>query len=440
MHTASMVPHAGLAAAPTLTPSAHPRSASHSTHGLLVASAGRNLAPLVAAARLLASRAGVEPTVLAINEPPPAYLPGIAMDGLPPELYAEQREHLRETIASALTSAGSGAEAWPIEVRDGRIAPAIAEVARARRVGCIILGLGRHAPMDRLFGHETAIQVIRLADRPVLAVAPTFSELPRHAVVAIDFSPASIAAAEAALRMVGPGGRLSLIYVRPGDDVLRRLGDHAIRWMHGERVTMLFERLVAALSAPALVTVESVVLAGEPAHQLLEFVRREGADLIATGRSGLGFLDRMIVGSVATRLLRDSPVSVLAVPKPSAAEVERIERLLAETLVTSEESRWPALLEAFSDRNAGRLTQLEITDPATGAQLQQRGYRFVGAAYDRRDRRLELMFERAPDDTSHLTHTLGGVTSMAVLADPHQLDATLQARHGDGQTLLTFQD
>ena len=162
------------------------------------------------------------------------------------------------------------------------------------------------------------------------------------------------------------------------------------------------------------------------------------------GSSGLGFFDRLMVGSAATRILRRATVTVLAVPRPSAAEVERIERQLSGDVTTSEVARWPALVEAFSERNAGRPTQLEIDDPELGAQFQETGYTLLGASYDRRDDRLEIMLA-APGGGGHtggghLTHTVGKVTSIAVLTDSREHDLALQARHGQGQTILLFRD
>lgn len=406
---------------------------------LLVATTGRGATPVVTAARLIADRLGAAPAVVAVLEPVPVYLPGLVREPTRPIVDAEQRRRLQDGVADAVRSAYDGDPAWPITVETGEPARTLVRVAQERGARLIVMGIGRHAPMDRMFGSETALQTIRLADRPVLAVAPSFAALPRRAVVAMDFSAASVRAAEEALALLADGGTLSLVYVRPHDIDLVRLGDEYLQWQHGARVDELFDRVAAALRAPPTITVRRLVMTGEPAEQVIEVARRDGADLVAAGSSGLGFLDRLIVGSVATRLLRRADVSVLVVPRPSAADVERIERQLAESGDLPEAARWPAMLEQFSRRNAGRPTRLEIDDPAIGAQIQQSGYTLLGASYDRRDDRLELMLG-APGGGAHLTHSIGGVRSIAVLADPDLRDEALQARHGDGQTILVFRD
>ena len=68
------------------------------------------------------------------------------------------------------------------------------------------------------------------------------------------------------------------------------------------------------------------------------------------------------------------------------------------------------------------------------------GYALRGASYDRRDGRLELMLGAPGSGGAHLTHSIGDVTSIAVLTEPDQRDRALQARHGQGQTILTFRD
>ncbi|MHB1223583.1 MAG: universal stress protein [Gemmatimonadaceae bacterium] len=397
-------------------------------------------APVIAAARLVAGRLDAAPQVVAVSEPVVMYLPELAMTPLIPEMEAEQRARLVDGVTRVVRSDPDGARSWPIDVVIGSPGRTIARVARERRARMIVMGIGRHAPMDRVFGSETALMTIREADRPVLAVAPGSVGLPRYAVVGMDFSAASVLAAREALALLGEGGTLSLVHVRPPDDILRRVGDGTVRESYARGVADLFDRVVGALQVPATITVERVVLDGRPADQLLGYAEREHADLVATGSSGMGFLERLIVGSVATRIIRHSRVSVLVVPRPSAAELERIERKLTDATETSLSSRWPALLEGFSERNAGRPTQLEIDDPALGAQFQESGYALLGVSYDRRAGQLEIMLGAPVGGVAHMTHTLRGVTSVAVLTDPHQKDLALQARHGDGQTILTFLD
>jgi len=58
-------------------------------------------------------------------------------------------------------------------------------------------------------------------------------------------------------------------------------------------------------------TVEEV---GDPANQLAAFAEAKEADLLVIGQRGAGLVERIMVGSVADRLVHISSVPVLVVP------------------------------------------------------------------------------------------------------------------------------
>jgi len=69
-----------------------------------------------------------------------------------------------------------------------------------------------------------------------------------------------------------------------------------------------------ALNVPAGMQVQQMMLSGSPAAALLELADRKNADLIVAGTHGAGLMQRLFVGSVATRLMRHSTRSLLIVP------------------------------------------------------------------------------------------------------------------------------
>jgi nucleotide-binding universal stress UspA family protein len=423
------------------TAGAYDSAPSRATGPVLVAvRGGEGSAPVLRAAKLVAERLGTTPHVVAVLEPLSAYYPELGMAVLPPELVAEQEATLFDDVQRELQAVVDEGQSWPFQIVAGAPARTIARLAQDWDARLIIMGLGQHRPIDRVFGSETALQTIRAADRPVLAVPEGFTVLPRHAVVAVDFSAASVRAVEEVVPLIGAGGTLTLVHVRPFFDELLR--DAAESWnrAHNQRVTDLFQRIIAGLQLPASLTVQHVIPTGNPAETVLEFAERRGADLIGAGSSGAGFIERLRVGSVATQLLRRTMVTLLVVPRPSAAEAARIERLLASTQESVAAARWPALVETFSRRNAGRPTRLEIDDPAIGAQLQESGFLLLGASYDHREDRLEFILGEAAAGVHRLSHGVAGVASIAVLTDPDGRDRALRAQHGPGQTVLTFVD
>ncbi|HTE47634.1 MAG TPA: universal stress protein, partial [Gemmatimonadaceae bacterium] len=167
------------------------------------------------------------------------------------------------------------------------------------------------------------------------------------------------------------------------------------------------------------------------------FATSVNADLIATGSHGHGFVARMLIGSVTTRIVRCSTCSVLTVPH--AAVMTRA-RTTAEppAVMAIPVSEWMARLDDFTRRNVGRRGVLEVDDPEIGAQAQEFDYPLLGATFDPHDERVELMFGVLGGGNNHLTRGIGGVTGIDVLRNESGRDMAIRIAHGAGQTLLTF--
>jgi nucleotide-binding universal stress UspA family protein len=182
----------------------------------------------------------------------------------------------------------------------------------------ILLGAGRHKTLDRVFGGETAIAVMRRAHIPVLAAPPGVHGLPSHALVATDFTSASAAAAECAAGLVGSAGLVSVVHVCAFGGAVHREGDVVDIYRTGARTKL--DQLVRDLRTRVDARVESRMLEGEPATALLDFAHREHCDLIALGGHAQGLMDRILLGSVRTQVLRGARCSVLLVPPHSTFE------------------------------------------------------------------------------------------------------------------------
>ncbi len=61
------------------------------------------------------------------------------------------------------------------------------------------------------------------------------------------------------------------------------------------------------------VPVERVRLEGRPSQRIVEYATEHGGDLIVMGTHGRGGLDRLLLGSVAERVVRSAPVPVMTV-------------------------------------------------------------------------------------------------------------------------------
>ena len=260
-------------------------------------------------AALLAQRCGTSLRTVCVLEPLPDMDSGYGTSYLPSSAEAKTlRDALRASVAEQMLRCGiSGSP----EVQDGPAASEIASAARVPAADVIVLGLGPHHLLDRALGHETALQLVRLASTPVLAVPAAMASLPRRVVVAMDFSPTCIASARLCANGLVPG------------DVLQ-LG-HVTSARHGgmspeSRVAQCALAVIATqVPAPDGVTVEQIVVEGAPAAQLLDLAAARNADLIALGSHGYGIWKRLTIGSVASRVIRLSPIAVLVTPIGSLA-------------------------------------------------------------------------------------------------------------------------
>ena len=59
--------------------------------------------------------------------------------------------------------------------------------------------------------------------------------------------------------------------------------------------------------------VHATVLPGAPADEIIRFVREHGQDLLVVGTHGRRGVERLLLGSVAERVVREAPCSVLVV-------------------------------------------------------------------------------------------------------------------------------
>jgi nucleotide-binding universal stress UspA family protein len=349
------------------------------------------------------------------------------------ELDAARREDLRHEVAVQAKRAFDSE--CDVELYDGDPATAIANLAHRSNATMIVCGLGRHRVSDRVFGDETALRLIRLADVPVFAAATGLHHAPRRIVVAVDFSETSLRAARLALEVAASNATVYLAHVAPRDSSLYDWKGWGDSYKHdaGDALQKTREQL----RVPKDIIVQKVLLQGDPATELLAFATSVNADLIASGSHGHGFVARMLIGSVTTRIVRCSICSVLCVPH--AAAMTRA-RTVAEPpeLTALPHSQWTAEMDEFTRRNAGRRGVLEVDDPDIGAQAQGFDYPLLGATFDGHDQRLELMFGDPERHGRHLARGIAGVTGIDVLRDEKGRDLAIRIAHGAGQTLLTF--
>jgi nucleotide-binding universal stress UspA family protein len=386
----------------------------------------------VRAAQEISFHTGLRVKLLAVHEPLPLVAPEVQISETP-SMEAVRRATLRNQVRDQLERVGIDGE-WPLEVVSGDPAATIVNVAQNLGASLVIMGLGGHGLFDRMLGDEMVIKILRLGTVPVLAVAPDFTGLPTRVLAAVDFSKSSVRAVSLAAKLMNPLGTLTLAHVisRESGPASSTLVRDAFQGTLGRA----FDLVVADIGAGKPETIERKILSGDPAKVLLALSDQIRPDLIVAGSHGHGFLTRLVLGSVSQRLVRGADCAVLVAP-PEAGPSFLDE--LPEITSRFAAYEWAERLEEFTRRNAGRMATMEVIDPEIGAQIEEKGFRFVGAAFDARAARVQIMLGGPTLQGKHLTRSIGGATAIQVLRDRSGRDILLRVAHGRGQTLLTLE-
>jgi len=263
-------------------------------------------------ASALAAHRPAEVIALGVAPPFPHTFPSIFRVKTPVVLDEESRLEMLGDVRECVRDI-PGAERWRKVAVLGWPGDVVVATASSWKASLIAIGIGRHGALDRLFGTETAVAVMKQAKIPVIAVAAGDRALPSHACVALDFTPASLAAATVAASLVAPGGKLSLLHACAFEGVEARPGDLVDLYRAGAKAK-LGHAVATMRRQVSHLTVEGALIDGTPEKTILSFADDSKCDLIALGGHEQGLIDRIILGSVRTHVIRSAACSVLIAP------------------------------------------------------------------------------------------------------------------------------
>ena len=139
-----------------------------------------------------------------------------------------------------------------------------------------------------------------------------------HILVPVDFGASSSRARDQAIELAQKlGARLTLLHGYL-DPIASYGYAEGIYWPLDEiakAAQVELERVVekARLRCPKA---EGLLISGDAARQIVDAVEKHGVDLIVMGTHGRKGLSRLVLGSVAEKVVRQSPVAVLTVRGP----------------------------------------------------------------------------------------------------------------------------
>src|SRR5262245_50376927 len=209
-----------------------------------------------------------------------------------------------------------GAQGVDIEVMVERGEPATLILDVIDRLGCelVVTGVARGETLGRVVQGTTVEKLARTAHWPVRVVKSRPRGPYRNVVVATDFSEGSRCALEAALALL-PTAQVSLFHAFDVpfegfiDDKMAARESAWHQAMAESQAFLAATPVVAALEHSVAMRCEY----GEPGALLQDLVQARRVDRVVLGTVGRSGLARVLLGSVAHRLLSRLSVDVLVV-------------------------------------------------------------------------------------------------------------------------------
>lgn len=196
----------------------------------------------------------------------------------------------------------------------------INELAAERNAELIVLGAHRRQMIKDLFIGTTIERTIRASEHPVLMVNNEPREAYCQVAVALDLSPASPKILLAARNLGFLDQPFAVIHgytaiaktLMQYADVKQEAIDRHLVVSHEE----VFKRLQALFSTPDLQALQPkwFIEEGAADEVIIDLTRKLGTDLLILGTSGHGGIAKMLLGSVAEKLLRHLERDMLVVP------------------------------------------------------------------------------------------------------------------------------
>jgi nucleotide-binding universal stress UspA family protein len=210
---------------------------------------------------------------------------------------------------------------------DGPVADAVHDQAVASRTDLVVMATHGRGPWSRLWLGSVADKLIRRLPMPVLLIRPEEGPTDLAARPVLKRVLVPLDGSDAAEQILEPAAELGLLMgaeftlllvIEPVIVPDRRLAGNAItgldpallRQVEAEARQYL-ERAAERLRARALPVQTEVVLNRPAPVAILDVARTRAVDLIALETHGRGGLARLVLGSVADKVLRGSSTAVL---------------------------------------------------------------------------------------------------------------------------------
>jgi len=204
-------------------------------------------------------------------------------------------------------------------IREGTVHEVIRDYAKEHDVDLVVVGTHGRTGVSKLMYGSVTERVIKTVHTPIIVVPPEGGQVPSSIVMAYDFSAPGKRAAEVARAIHGVcHGPLHMVhcyldvwgeYTDRGA-VVGEAAEKRREALHRGLEDMLESDAKELFSIDAQ-TIQTHLVTGDPAEGVLRVADDVGATLICAGTTGKSGIERLLIGSVARRLLHDSKVPLL---------------------------------------------------------------------------------------------------------------------------------
>ena len=236
-----------------------------------------------------------------------------------PEVVTRIHEEAQEALDESAEAIEAARVPHVEALREGTVHEVIRDYAIEQGIDLIVVGThGRTGVAKLLYGSVTE-RVVKTAQTPIIVVPPGAAPQPMSLVVAYDFSEPAKRAAEAARAVHGtfPGSiHLVHTYLDVWAEYTDRgavVGDAAERRREAlaRGLEEMLNEAAGELFSIDAQAVQCHLATGDPAKGILAVANEVGASLICAGTTGKSGVERVLLGSVARRLLHDSQIPIL---------------------------------------------------------------------------------------------------------------------------------
>ena len=254
---------------------------------------------------------------------PPLGAPTLGMVGgfnLPTQTDAflvDEERRMGDLLEEQVARVGvSSDEAAGHVVRRGVPHRVLGDLATELGAGLIVVGATTGGAFHRLLG-STADRVLRRAACPVLIVRGELAMPPVRILCPVDLSPLAADAFRTGIERIGdlPGciPEIEALFVL--SPIQRQVSPQFTPEQVDRFAGDELERFVTAHAGDAARgRVQCHVRVGMAREEILAEITERKPDLVVLGTHGLGGFDRLVIGSIATDVVREAPCSLLVVP------------------------------------------------------------------------------------------------------------------------------